>query len=182
MGHVARFQARGDEVFARGDQVVVRSLRGMELGVVLLETQAPPIGGPGVPNDPLIERRADAEDLNAATRAERERDAHFELCREHALTAGWPIELVDAEPLLNERTVLLYLGPHRFDPTELLQSLQSVSDRTFILQPVGTDAPLVVDDVGCGSCHDHGCASGGGCGSSGACADCGIMQRLAAAR
>jgi hypothetical protein len=192
MGQVGRFAADPDLVFERGQEVVIRSHRGTELGEVLIEgperspAEVPPAG------TARVLRAAGAEDLECARRNEQGRADRFATCQRVFEGGVWPIDLIDVEPLLDDgRTVLHYLGPHHLDVAGVLAAFRAATDFDVMLQPVGRDVPDVagasdpVDDQGCDS---GGCGSGG-CGSCGgsdaahdACSSCGIRKLLASRR
>jgi hypothetical protein len=186
---IGRFGANPESAFARGDLVVIRSHRGIELGEVLVEggDQASELGGTS--SATRILRPAALEDIREAQRAEGERDGRFAKCAQVLEGGAWPIDLIDVEPLLEgKRTVLHYLGARLPDVTPLLAAFRSSCDLDIMFQPVGLDEPM--DDPepehehGCGSCSaSGGCGSAsGGCGTSGGCGDCGVKKLLAARR
>ena len=160
----------------RGTVVVVRTHRGTELGRVLAE--APPEPDSDIPPAPIL-RVAAPDDLDRDRRASLDRQARFEACRAVFEDGAWPIDLIDAEPLLDEgRTVLHYLGPHKLDASGLVAAFRARCGLDVVLEPAGLDAeepePVAEPEPhGCGSCGSSsgGCGSGGGCGSaSGGCA------------
>ena len=182
---LGRFEATSG-TFGRGQAVVIRTHRGTELGEVL--SDAPP-ALTSSPNPAPILRPAALEDLERARAVERDRPSHFEACRAVFEGGAWPLELIDAEPLLDEgRTVLHYLGPHRLDASGLVAAFRDLCGLDVVLEPVGRDAPEAEPEPepeatahGCGSCGSSGggCGTGGGCGSeSGGCA----VKSLVAAR
>lgn len=188
---VGKFAAESAE-FERGARVVIRSHRGTELGEVLAPLTAQP---GGATDEARVLRPAGPDDLERARRAERERAGRFEICRELFRDGVWPLELVDVEPLLDDRrTVLHYLGPHRLDVTGLLSAFRSKCDLDVMFEPVGRDVSddqeveEVEEERGCGSCDlGGGCGSGGGgcgsgAGSKGGCSGCGVKTLLAGKR
>jgi cell fate regulator YaaT (PSP1 superfamily) len=183
MGEVGRFASGPGMAFDRGQTVVIRSHRGTELGEVLVEV--PDRGAVGLrpPGSAHVLRAAMPEDLDLGRRAQRERSERFTACQQVFREGVWPIDLIDAEPLLDRgRTVLYYLGPHKLDVDGLRAAFQSSCGLDVTFQPVGADAPEVepsTDEVhSCGT--GGGCGSGSGCGSSGhGCSDCGVKKLLA---
>lgn len=187
MGRVGRFSSEASD-YQRGQTVVIRSHRGTELGEVLVSVPAPS------PTDPTsassasaqILRPADEEDFERARLADADRSERFETCRRVFEDGTWPLELVDVEPLLDDRrTVLHYLGPHRLDVAGLLAAFRSTCKLDVMLEPVGRDAPEPEDEMaeapeaehGCGQ---GGCGSGGGCGSThGGCGSCSVKKLVA---
>ena len=165
---------------ARGQVVVIRTHRGTELGAVLAEALASP--GPGAKDAPIL-RVATAADLERARAAGLERDAHFEACRAVFEGGTWPLELIDAEPLLDPgRTVLHYLGPHQLDASGLVAAFRERCGLQVVLEPVGRDVEERTEPEaapgGCGSCGSDGGCSSGDCSSGGGCA----VKSMVAAR
>ena len=174
---VARFAVDPDEAtlslaegpLDRGIQVVVRTHRGVELGEVLGE--APVAFEAEGPVAPLL-RVASLDDLEQARAAGKRRAADFEACQAVFGEGIWPLELIDAEPLLDEgRTVLHYLGPHRRDAAGLVAIFRDRCGLDIVLEPVGPDiadeeveaeVEPAADDHSCGSCG----SGSGGCGSA----------------
>ena len=168
--------AMAGEPLDRGQVVVVRTHRGTELGEVLGEA-------PGAFDAedrqsrvaPLL-RIAGRAALEQARVAEERRSADFAACQAVFGEGIWPLELIDAEPLLDDRrTVLHYLGPHRLDASGLVAVFRDRCGLDIVLEPVGLDVPDELDaatepeaadeadDHGCGSCG----STAGGCGSCG---------------
>jgi hypothetical protein len=223
MAHVGRFSGPLDDAapFQRGQLVVIETERGVELGEVLtaLETTGAPPGRHGN-DDRRLEaedpsacspRRLSAEILRSATADEvarvaigaRERTARFELCQRSLQQFDWPWELIDVEPLLDDRTLILhYLGPHELDSAAVRAWFRTAHSLDVIFEPVGTDEPGQTASAAAGSAGGQGCgASGcghGGCGSGvdaanpragssahgcvtsphSGCSSCGIMRMI----
>jgi hypothetical protein len=198
MGHVSRFRASPecDRPLGRGQAVVIRTDRGVELGEVLLPIE----GTAEVPpaDRQRVVRPAGPDDLARSRQAEAIRPERFALCQRILREGDWPWELIDVEPMLDDDvTVLHYLGPHQLDAATLRARFRMTCDFDVVLEPVGSDAELeeeghhAPDDHGggCGSCGSGGCGScgsGGGCGSTGpakashsGCDSCGISRLMA---
>jgi len=174
-GHVGRFRwANGDEC-ARGDAVVVRSQRGLELGRVLAAADSDRLAFPDGFVGELM-RRASQEDM---TLAERGRATGLELCaagERLAAACGLPLAVLDAEVLLDGRQAVLHVlklaacdeGPWLADLGERHGVIVRVHD-------LGREAPAQDDEHSGSSCGAEGCG-GGGCGSCGAhgggCSSC----------
>ena len=189
MRQVGRFDS--SDRFARGQTVVIRSHRGTELGEVLTEVPSSS-GDPAVPlpNPARVLRAAGPDDFARARRADQERPARYALCRRLFEDGVWPLELIDVEPLLDDRrTVLHYLGPHRLDTSGLLAALRTSYDLDVVLEPVGRDAPETEEVARrylkpvTGDCGGGSCGTGGGCGDNSStatagCSDCGVKNLL----
>src|SRR6478736_7634061 len=140
MGRVGKFTA-DSAGYGRGQTVVVRSERGTELGEVLVAISSPLPGALPTASARLL-RAAGPDDLERARLAESYRSDRFALCQKVFQDGVWPLELVDVEPLLDDRrTVLHYLGPHRLDTAGLLSAFRSSYDLDVMLEPVGRDVP-----------------------------------------
>jgi cell fate regulator YaaT (PSP1 superfamily) len=165
--------------FEPGTAVVVRTSRGLEVGEVVAE--APPALRGNSPLAPIL-RAAEPADFDRAHTVALERSSRFEACLEVFGEGEWPIEPIDAEPLLEEgRTVLHYLGPHQLDAAGLVEALRTRCGLDVVLEPVGPDVALETveeaPEIGCGSGN---CGSGGGCGSGGCSTSCSLKRALAA--
>jgi hypothetical protein len=172
-GDFGRFRPGRPLTCARGGRVVVRSPRGLEVGVVLRE--ATPGHALFLPNSTVgtLLREATPED-DRQEEAMRGRAARL-LDRGTALTEslGLPLELLDAEVLLDGgQAVLHFLRGQECDPRPLVSTLS----REFEVQVSLVDLAQPREEEehhGCGNC-----GSEGGCGScgSGGCGSCGSAR------
>jgi PSP1 C-terminal conserved region len=195
MRHVGRFPALscGDRSLERGQLVVIQTNRGVELGEVLIALDgksAPARNGPGDAtsggsgeesrnfdpiDSPHVLRVACSDDLSRSRRAEELRSSRFSLCQRILREGNWPWELIDVEPLLDGRAIVLhYLGPHQLDVAPLRAQFRVECDIDVVLEPVGEDLERDLsgrdahaDGTG-GGCESCGCSDGGGCGSAAA--------------
>jgi len=183
MRHVGRFAADDSLAYRRGEVVVVRSRRGDELGEVVAETES------ASPASARVLRAATIDDRERAGRATQERAVRLAAIEQFFRDGQWPLEPLDAEPMLDHdtRTVLLYLGPHRLDSEALVDAIRNACGLDVVLEPAGIDAPdeAPAEDHGCGSCATGGggCGDGGSCGtSSGGCGSCGVKNLIKSSR
>jgi hypothetical protein len=154
-------------------------------------------------------RLAGALDLERWRQAQASRLERFSQCQRVLEQGDWPWELVDVEPLLDGRSIVIqYLGPHHLDATPWRARFRVECDFDVMLEPVGPDVD--VDEIdessdlgaGGGGCGNGGCGAGGcgtkagaapdlqqpgardarGCSSKAhaGCSSCGISQMLAA--
>jgi hypothetical protein len=170
--------------------VVIHSQRGTELGSVLVPTKLDEMAPIVQATTARVLRVASPEDLEHAHRMELDRPRRFEACQQILQEGVWPFELIDVEPMLDDRrTVLHYLGPHHLDATGLHSAFRSRCGLDVFLEPVGIDipdalapAPTEEHDRGCESCGSGGsCSANGGCGSGsdhGGCSTCGVKELL----
>ena len=175
MRHVGCFAAERDCAYDRGEWVVIRSRRGEELGEVLAEVEGHP------PGSARLVRAACPDDHSRAKVVAEDRLRRLAACERFFRDGQWPLELVDLEPMLDEdRTVLLYLGPHQLDGAGLAQALRNVCGLDAVFEPIGLDAQdEPAEEHGCGSCGaGGGCGStGGGCGTTGGgCDGCAVKS------
>ncbi len=191
MSYVGRFRP-AEECRARlerGQSVVIKTERGVELGEVLLALDEAGAARARPVEWQCVLRPAGPDDLDRSRNAEASRADRFAACRRVLDEAGWPWELIDVEPLLEEGvTVLQYLGPHHLDASDLRARFRMTCGLDVVLEPVGADeepAETGCGTGGCGSCGESASASasgsGSGCGSSkgshGGCASCGLRRK-----
>jgi hypothetical protein len=170
MGHVGVFTPEAATGFAlrRGQEVVIRTHRGEEVGEVLvrLDRERPAEGDPA---GSLLLRPATASDLDRARRCTTLRAERFEECGRVLGQEGWPLELIDVETLLDqETTVIHYLGPSDLDLAILRARFRTSSGFDVVFEPAGLDPgppPTLKGEGAGGRCGDCDC-SGGGCGSN----------------
>jgi cell fate regulator YaaT (PSP1 superfamily) len=188
IAEVARFTSAACVPLGRGERVVVRSHRGVEVGTLLEDV--PPVGnGDEVqgdsqdtggqaasatpleanatePTDLQILRVATAEDERTVGTLKGECEGVFHTWRRRIDEWNLQLELIDLEWTLDKSKLILYVlndrGP---ESTKLALQAAAAGLGTIEVQPVGPDGPVVVSQGGgCGSGH---CGSGEG--SSGCC-------------
>jgi hypothetical protein len=119
-------------------------------------------------------RPASPEDLRTADRLEGMRHRLFEAARKACQELRLPLQVLDAEILLDGRhAVLHYLQGRAGDPARLFQALDE-HGLAISLQDLAL--PEEPDELtGFASCGSGGCGSGSGCGTcgSGGCSSCG---------
>ena len=148
---VARFVLRADLVLARGENVIVRTHRGLQLGEVLDQVRSE-----GEEIDFEILRLASDEDRRQSrdlqSRCETE---FFDWCR-RILLWNLPLELVELERTLDDEKVILYVLTDRGPATTQL-ALHAAAEGLGLIevQPVSA-AGLVAAPAG-GGCGTGGC-------------------------
>jgi hypothetical protein len=183
LGRVGWFQLPDstDIVFQRGEPVVIRTLRGDELGEILLVsniglaesgvssqtetgTEFVPIGS--------VLRRATHEDQATPLEFDELRHVRFEACQRLLEEGQWPVELLDVELLLDGRsTVFHLLGAPGFDRTSLHAYLRKKIDFDIWLEDIAEAEAIAAGEppVRASTCG----SSGGGCGQGGCSSGCG---------
>ncbi len=183
-GDFGRFRLVQSLDCGRGARVVVRSQRGLELGVVLCRATARHAQLLGSTYVGELLREASAADEQEAEQLRGRGQRLFEEGRRLVGEAGLPLELLDVDVLLDGRQATLYYlrwGDCDFQP--LLQSLALRHELTVDLQDL---TPPAEDHHAEGGCGKPGCGQvGGGCQScsSGGCATgCGSASQAGEVR
>jgi len=167
LGDFGRFRAEPALLCVRGERVVVRTHRGLELGEVL--------GAAGAEHVPFLPNVTVGALVRHATAADLARDgdlagvavALLARAAELAATLDLPLEFLDAEVLLDgKRGVLHHLSAGPGDPRDVVSALAREFDLTIELCDL-SEVPPEAEPEGCGSGGCGSCGSGGGCGSCG---------------
>ncbi len=187
MRHIGRFAVQPGDSYERGALVVVQTTRGRELGEVLTSLASVVSEEQDTAAPSQVLRAAGPEDHAQAHRVERDRFDRLRACERVFRDGVWPLEVIDAESLLDGQLILYYLGPHQIDRSGLAEALRERCGFDVILEPLGRDEPAEQEEepAGCGSCGsgEGGCGSGG-CGSSsaehgGGCSGCAVKDLVA---
>jgi hypothetical protein len=167
---VGRFDTGSDVTYARGQSVVVRTVRGEEVGTVLCPAE-------GRFENALAESAGTLlRVLTADDEQQRETAtllASGVLAAAERRAAEWPVSFVDAESTIDGSLVVLHVIPFaECDLRSLLDDLAAGFRTAVTLQDLSMakalpDAPDATDG-GCGK-PDCGKESGGGCGTGGGC-------------
>ena len=161
---LSRCRAQDLVAARRGDSVVIRSARGLELGTVLCE--APPDLPAIAPGEML--RQATADDRQAAQAMQALGLKLLDGAQQFIESDSLPLLALDAEVLLDRSQAIMHLLRwSQCTLTPFVERLQSQFDLHVVL----LDHSKPGEQHGCGSCGDGGCGScgeGGGC-SSGNC-------------
>jgi cell fate regulator YaaT (PSP1 superfamily) len=165
-GDFGRFTTAAPLECRRGDRVVIQGSRGVEIGAVLRPATRQLAGLlPDAPAGTLLRRAGAGDERQAATMARRATDL-FDRGRTIAGDLGLPLELLDAEVLLDGAHAVLY---HLHWGESDVRPLVSTLARDFDLQVSLLDLTRPTDaaEHGCGDCGSGGCGScgSGGCGS-----------------
>ena len=177
-GDFGRFRSDAPLPCRRGSRVVVRSHRGQELGQVMraaTDQHASFLADKFVGQ---ILRLATAGDLELAERMQQKSQSLFEDARAIAVELKLPVEILDAEILLDGRqAVLHHLRWEECDPRHLMDRLAQRYHVLVTLQDLAPPATKTEEEQAEGTgCGLPGCHAGeeGGCGScsSGGCGTC----------
>lgn len=181
-GAFGRFAVEGAFACSRGDRVVIRGPRGLELGTVLCPAtdrqqrllQHVPVGQivrPARSEDEAWVQRGQALAIELAATAR-------QLVREQALA----LEVLDAEVLLGgQQAIVQCLAPADSDGSALVEALSAQFQLSVLLENLAVAVPVTSEEEEHGGCGQPGCgrADGGGCstcGSGGGCSSCGSSK------
>lgn len=154
MRHLGEFTLKSPAWIPRQSEVIIRSHRGVEWGVVLCPASEKSREYMGLNEEPgRILRMATPED-----REERDQQAvherrHFLICRDLIHERHMPMQLVDVEYLQGgERTIFYYVSEDRVDFRDLVKSLAKELKTRIEMRQMGVrdEAKLLADYGDCG--------------------------------
>jgi cell fate regulator YaaT (PSP1 superfamily) len=147
--------------YARGDEVVVRTDRGLELGQVLSLATPEAVGAIGEPTrGRLVRRLSDKDRAERDKLRERER-LEMETCGRFVAQRRLQMELVDVEHLFGgERIIFYFLAEKRVDFRDLVKDLAREYQTRIEMRQIGVrdEAKLLADYGDCGKpvcCNTH---------------------------
>lgn len=153
--------ARDDANFLRGSEVIVRSNRGLETGLVLCEAGDDALSHMDQPATGQIIRQMTGDDFKESSHIEGQRTAKMEACQKHVDELGLEMKLVDVEQLFGgERIIVFYLADERVDFRQLVKLLASDFQTRIEMKQIGVrdEAKLLADYGDCGKpvcCNNH---------------------------
>lgn len=160
----------------RGDRVVVRSVRGLEIGAVLCPATARHARLLSGSDTGTLLRRAAPEDEEQARRLRALGERLFADGRRLAAELALPFEVLDVEVLLDGRQAFVqHLRWAECDYGLFVESLGQAHGLEVLMEDLALPRPAEEN----GGCGEPGCgrAKGGGgcdsCGSGGGCGSCG---------
>ncbi|NMC19569.1 MAG: signal peptidase [Thermogutta sp.] len=149
------------QTFARGDQVIIRTDRGLEAGEVLGPVTERGINMLGTPPEGRILRSMTPDDQREVVRIRRQAEEEIEICLRHVQELGLEMELVDVEHIFGgERIIVYYLADQRVDFRELVRRLAAEFHTRIEMRQIGVrdEAKLLGDYGDCGKqlcCNTH---------------------------
>ena len=161
MRFLGEFESAEGVACARGDEVVVRSERGLEVGQVLCEATARAVEGLGEPTRGRILRRLTEEDRAEIDRLHEAEAEELLTCQRFVGQRRLQMELVDVEHLFGgERIVFYFLAEKRVDFRELVKDLAREYRTRIEMRQIGVrdEAKLLADYGDCGKpvcCNTH---------------------------
>jgi cell fate regulator YaaT (PSP1 superfamily) len=158
---LGEYEASEDAIFDRGDRIVVRSERGLELAEVLCEATPRALELLTGPTQGQIVRLASADDEQEVQRLQVLEEQELETCCRFVAERQLQMEPVDAEHLLGgERIVFYFLAEKRVDFRELVKDLARTYKTRIEMRQIGVrdEAKLLADYGDCGKpvcCNTH---------------------------
>jgi cell fate regulator YaaT (PSP1 superfamily) len=161
MRFLGEYRGLPDQDHPRGQQVVIRSDRGTELGDVLCPASDRTAKFLANPVQGEILRLATPEDRDQETRQAEDRKKVFKTCQELIAKRRLQMDLVDLEIIPGrERVIFYYLAEKRVDFRELVKDLARVLRTRIEMRQIGVrdEAKLLADYGDCGKpvcCNTH---------------------------
>lgn len=120
-----------------GDQVVVETIRGLELGTIVKESEAFIANANGMEIKPIV-RKATEKDLETArVNAEKAKEA-LKICDQHIRYLKLDMNLIEAEYTLDcSKIIFVYVADERVDFRELLKELAAEFKCRIELRQIG---------------------------------------------
>ena len=161
MRSIGVMTSRNDEQYRRGNEVVVRSDRGVEVGQVLCEATDDALTHLDQPPTGSIVRIVSNEDASNINSIDAERFNKIEICKREISKLSLDMKLIDVETLLGgERIVVFYIADDRVDFRKLVKVLAGEFKTRIEMRQVGVrdEAKLLADYGDCGKpvcCNNH---------------------------
>ena len=153
--------ARGNDSYMRGDQVIARTPRGLEVGEVLSFADEETVKHLKEAPTGQILRKMTVGDSSEWSHLSQKLTESFETCRQYVNKLDLPMELVDIEQMFGgERLVIYYLSERRVDFRDLVKQLASEFQTRIEMRQIGVrdEAKLLADYGDCGKplcCNTH---------------------------
>ena len=150
-GKIYYFSPKGI-IFSKGDYAVVETVRGTEIGEVMLTNREVLEENIVSPLKPVL-RKATDEDIKKIDKIKEKEKKAFEICVEKINQHNLDMHLVDVEYTFDENKILFYFTAEgRVDFRELVKSLASVFKTRIELRQIGVrDEAKMLGGIGvCG--------------------------------
>ncbi len=150
-----------DDIYARSQQVIVRTDRGLETGEVLCEATEQVLSQIKDAGHGQILRKMSHDDARESFRMHEQERREFEICKRLIAEQKLEMRLVDVEHLFGgERVVVYYLAENRVDFRELVRLLAGEFQTRVEMRQIGVrdEAKLLADYGDCGKpvcCNTH---------------------------
>ena len=161
MRFLGEFEAGEGDTYARGDEVVIRTERGLEVGQVLCDAGPRALELLADPTRGRVLRRLTEDDRSALDRLLAAEADELAACQRFVAQRRLQMELVDVEHLFGgERIVFYFLAEKRVDFRELVRDLARAYQTRIEMRQIGVrdEAKLLADYGDCGKpvcCNTH---------------------------
>lgn len=161
MRFLGEFSGLPEQVHPRGQKLVVKTDRGLEVGEVLCEATDRTAQFLENPAQGSVLRVATRDDLAATERLKEVQKQGFATCQELIERRRLQMDLIDVEAILGgERMVFYYLAEKRVDFRELVKDLARACHTRIEMRQIGVrdEAKLLADYGDCGKpvcCSTH---------------------------
>ena len=161
MRNLGVFSPRGRDLYARGDQVIARTHRGLESGEVLCEATDAATAQLVDPKQGQILRRVSGDDVRDLRKMFEQERREYDVCQQQIERLALDMRLVDVEHLYGgERVVVYYLAEGRVDFRDLVKALATEFQTRIEMRQIGVrdEAKLLADYGDCGKpvcCNTH---------------------------
>ncbi len=154
-------QTREAVAYSRGTQVIARTERGIETGIVLFEATPQVLSQMHNPAQGTIQREMTPSDSLELSRILAKQRDEFQIVKKHVAASGLDMQLVDVERIFGgERVVIYYLSENRIDFRELVKAIAADFQTRIEMKQIGSrdEAKLLADYGDCGKpvcCNTH---------------------------
>jgi cell fate regulator YaaT (PSP1 superfamily) len=161
MRNLGVFYTRGNDAYARSQQVIARTHRGLEAGEVLCEATDETVSQLVDPKQGQILRRVSDDDVRELRKMFEQERREYAICQQRIKELNLEMQLADVEHLYGgERVVVYYLAEDRIDFRELVKVLAKEFQTRIEMRQIGVrdEAKLLADYGDCGKpvcCNTH---------------------------
>ncbi len=147
--------------YRRGDQVIARTPRGLEVGEILCPCRPDMLAALPEPTTGTIVRRLSSEDHDRLAAMQANRQSDYALATQLIESHQLAMQLIDVERLFGgERIIFYFLAEKRVDFRELVKSMAREFQTRIELRQIGVrdEAKLLADYGDCGKpvcCNTH---------------------------
>lgn len=161
MRFLGDFEPAADAAYARNQEVIVETDRGLEAGEILCETTPRALEYLDDPTKGRIVRAMSDQDRDQLLQAQAREEAAFHRCKEFIHQRRLQMELVDVEQLFGgDRLIFYFLAEKRVDFRDLVKDLAREYRTRIEMRQIGVrdEAKLLADYGDCGKpvcCNTH---------------------------
>lgn len=136
VGKIYYFNPLGEE-YAKADQVIVETARGIEIGEVMLANRAVAEDAVVMPLKPVIRRATDEDFIKLKDIEKKEKEA-FEICQRKIKEHSLEMKLIEVEYTFDGSKILFYFtADGRIDFRDLVKSLATIFRTRIELKQIG---------------------------------------------